>query len=308
MHTHAPPASLGTAFAWGVGLNLAYVGFEAGAGLYIGSLALLSDAGHNLSDVVSLVLVMVGFRLAKRKPTATFTYGFGKGTVLISLFNALLLLVGMGAVAYGAVERLLSHPALPEGAGMAWVAGIGIAVNGGSALLFFRHQHHELNAKGAFLHLAGDAAVSAAVMLAGIVLQYKDWPWLDPAVSLAVAALVVAATWGLLRDSLRLSLDGVPLSMDVPRLESLITQVDGVAGVHHLHVWPLSTTQAGLTAHILTQEADLARMEQIKAAIKHVLQHAGIPHATLEFELPGGDCQAHSHRSEEDHHEHDRHA
>lgn len=285
-HSHTTHVSdVGRSMRWAVGLNLGYAVFEGAAGLYIGSLAVLSDAGHNLSDVVGLLLSMLGLALARRAPTYTYTYGFGKGTILVSLANALLLLVAMGAVAYGAIERFHTLQQVP-GLDVAWIAGLGIAVNTGSALLFLREQS-ELNARLAFLHLAADAGVSAAVVLAGVAMAYYPVAWLDPAMSLLVAAVVVYSTWSTLKDSLRMSMDGVPPGMHLDELEKTIRSVKGVTDVHHIHVWPLSTTQTGLTAHIQTSAYDIVEIDRIKHAVKHALEHAGIHHSTLEFERVG---------------------
>lgn len=292
-HSHHPlparTAALDRAFVWGIALNVAFVAVEFAAGLWYGSMGLLSDAGHNLSDVAGLVLALVAFRLARRRPTARYTYGYKKSTVLISLLNSLLLLVAVGAIVAESIARL-RHPVPVAGAAVAWTAGAGVAVNGFTAWLFMKERRHDLNVRGAYLHMAADALVSVGVVVSGLVIRWTGWTPIDPLAGLAVAGVIVASVWSLLRDSLRLSLDGVPAGIDLRRIASLLAAEEGVEAVHHLHVWAISTTENALTAHVVV--ADFSRLEELKHRLKELLRGEGIAHATLEFEAAGTRCDA----------------
>lgn len=278
---HHEITSLNKAFIIGISLNLAFVVAEFLAGFWYNSLGLLSDAGHNLGDVASLVLAMLAFRLAKVHPTSSYTYGYKKSTVLVSLMNAVILLVAVGIIIAESITKLI-HPQPVEGDAIAWVAGIGVVINAVTAWLFMKDKDKDLNVKGAYLHMAADALVSIGVVVSGIVIAYTGLYIIDPIIGLAIAIVIIVSTWGLLRDSLRLSLDGVPAGTDIGKVEEVIHAVKGVKGVHHLHIWAISTTETALTAHISIE--DVSQMERIKQEIKHELQHAGVQHATLEFE------------------------
>ncbi|WP_300904765.1 cation diffusion facilitator family transporter [uncultured Alistipes sp.] len=290
-HAHHPhpsrTAALNRAFAWGIALNVAFVAAECVAGLWYGSIGLLSDAGHNLSDVAGLVLALVAFRLARRRPTARYTYGYKKSTVLISLLNSLLLLLAAVAIVVESILRL-RHPVPVVGAAVAWTAGAGVAINGFTAWLFMKERRHDLNVRGAYLHMAADALVSAGVVISGVVIGRTGWTPADPIAGLVVAAVIVASGWSLLRDSLRLALDGVPADIDPGRLEALIAAEEGVAAVHHLHVWAVSTTENALTVHVAV--GDLARLETIRRRLRERLREEGVAHATFEFETAGAPC------------------
>ncbi len=278
------------AFIIGIALNLVFVVVEFGAGMYLNSLALISDAGHNLSDVASLALAMLAFRLAKVKPNQTFTYGLRKSTILISLLNAIILLIVVGFIAWESVLRLKSTEAV-EGDSMAVVAGVGILINTITALLFFKNRKQDLNIKGAFLHLAADALVSVGVVATGIVIGFTDWYWLDTAVSLAIVVVILVSTWGLLRDSTVLALDGVPRGIDPNRVKEEILQFQEVKNVHHIHIWAMSTTENALTAHIIVaDDFNLSSFEPLKAKIHQVLYNLKIQHSTLEVELERESC------------------
>lgn len=286
-HAHAPTGAshLNRAFLAGIGLNLAFVAVEAVAGFTTGSLALLSDAGHNLSDVASLALSMLAFRLARIPPSSRYTYGYRKSTILISLLNAIILLIAVGAIGYEAIMRF-SHPVALAGGPVAIVAGIGIVINSVSALLFFRDKEKDLNVKGAYLHLVADALVSLGTVAAGLLMIYTRQYWIDTAVSLLVMAVIVYGTWGLLRDSLRLSLDGVPVGITVQEVEAAAKTVPGVADLHHVHIWAVSTTENALTAHVTVQPGLTAeQVATLKTKLKHVLHHMNITHCTLETEF-----------------------
>lgn len=291
-HHHHPGhgegiTSLNKAFIIGIALNSAFVVAEFAAGFWYNSLGLMSDAGHNLGDVASLVLAMLAFRLAKVHSNANYTYGYKKSTVLVSLLNAVILLVAVGIILSESIGKLI-HPRPVDGDAIAWVAGIGVVINAVTAWLFMKDKEKDLNVKGAYLHMAADALVSIGVVVSGVLIAHTGWYIVDPIIGILIALIIVYSTWGLLRDSLRLSLDGVPMGTNLAAVEKVMQEVPGVNGVHHLHIWPISTTETALTAHIVTDEID--RMECIKQELKNRLAEAGIAHATLEFEGVGSQC------------------
>ena len=289
-HSHAINAeSLNKAFIIGIVLNLAFVVIEFAAGFWFDSLALLSDAGHNLSDVVSLVLALLAFRLAKVKANERYTYGYKKSTILVSLLNAVILLVAVGAIVIESIHKL-SNPAVVPGGAIAWVAGVGVLINAFTAFLFMKDKEKDLNVKGAYLHMAADALVSVGVLVAGIVISRTGWYIIDPIIGLIVAVVILISTWNLLHDSLRLTLDGVPTSIDSQKVVEAIRALPGVDDVHHIHIWAISTTENALTAHIVLKQAE--DMQEVKHLIRHRLEDFGIGHATLEFEVPGEHCEA----------------
>ena len=289
-HSHAINAeSLNKAFIIGIVLNLAFVVIEFAAGFWFDSLALLSDAGHNLSDVVSLVLALLAFRLAKVKANERYTYGYKKSTILVSLLNAVILLVAVGAIVIESIHKL-NNPAVVPGGALAWVAGVGVLINAFTAFLFMKDKEKDLNVKGAYLHMAADALVSVGVLVAGIVISRTGWYIIDPIIGLIVAVVILISTWNLLHDSLRLTLDGVPTSIDSQKVVKAIRALPGVDDVHHIHIWAISTTENALTAHIVLKQPE--GMQEVKHLIRHRLEDFGIGHATLEFEVPGEHCEA----------------
>lgn len=289
-HSHAINAeSLNKAFIIGIVLNLAFVVIEFAAGFWFDSLALLSDAGHNLSDVVSLVLALLAFRLAKVKANERYTYGYKKSTILVSLLNAVILLVAVGAIVIESIHKL-NNPAVVPGGAIAWVAGVGVLINAFTAFLFMKDKEKDLNVKGAYLHMAADALVSVGVLVAGIVISRTGWYIIDPIIGLIVAVVILISTWNLLHDSLRLTLDGVPTSIDSQKVVEAIRALPGVDDVHHIHIWAISTTENALTAHIVLKQPE--GMQEVKPLIRHRLEDFGIGHATLEFEVPGEHCEA----------------
>lgn len=285
-HNHAPKlTNLNRAFILGIVLNAAFVFVEAATGFYTDSLGLLTDAGHNLSDVASLALAMLAFKLAKTKSSENYTYGYKKTTILVSLLNACILLIAIGGIGFEAFNRFF-NPEPVAGKTVAIVAGVGIAVNAFTAFLFFKDKEHDLNVKGAYLHLAADALVSLGVVIAGIVIYYTNWFWLDTVISVVIMAVIFMSSWGLLRDSLRLSLDGVPAGIDLNNVKTAIQNIPEVKKVHHIHVWAISTTENALTGHIVLDEALRPKQIQaIKNRIKHELEHQNIGHVTLETEF-----------------------
>ncbi|MDR0565615.1 MAG: cation diffusion facilitator family transporter [Prevotellaceae bacterium] len=289
-HHQLDMARTNRAFVIGIALNVAFVGVEVGMGFTTGSLALLTDAGHNLADVASLTIALLALKLAAARPKEQYTYGYKKATILAALANAVILLAAVGGIVYEAVERVLT-PVPVEGGVVAAVAGIGIAINAVTALLFFRDKDKDLNVKGAYLHLVADALVSVGVMVAGLAITFTAWYWLDSAISIVVAVVIFAGTWSLLKDTVRLSLDGVPQSISVSEVRKKMLGVPGVIDVHHLHVWGLSTTQAALTCHVvLHSEASLAEVSRIKADIRAGVTELGIQHATVEVESSLEQC------------------
>jgi cobalt-zinc-cadmium efflux system protein len=274
-------ADFSRAFALGIGLNVAFVAVEVVFGFRANSMALLSDAGHNFSDVLGLVVAWAGGALARRGSSPRFTYGLKKASILAALANALLLFVAVGAIGAEAVRRL-AHPSPAHGETIMVVAAIGIAINGMTAALFARGQH-DLNVRGAFLHMVADAAVSAAVVFAGLVILWTGQQWVDPVMSLAVAVVILWGSFGLLKESVWMSLAGVPEGIDVDQVEAALAAIDGVEAIHDLHVWPLSTTETALTAHIVTQRADYP--DALLASARAVLHDRfRIEHCTIQVE------------------------
>lgn len=279
--------SLNNAFIIGILLNSAFVVFEFVAGMVSSSAGLLSDAGHNLSDVASLLLALFAFRLTKVGSSKTFTYGYKKSTILISLLNALILLIAVGLIIYESVEKIV-NPITINGGTIAWVAAVGVVINGLTAWLFLKDKDKDLNVKGAYLHMAADALVSVGVVVSGIAIKLTGINIIDPIIGLAIAFAIIISTWNLLQDSVRLALDGVPSNIDTEELVSEIKAIDNIVDIHHLHVWAISTTENAATAHIVVN--DLNDMQRIKMAIKAEMAEHGIGHATLEFEEVGCEC------------------
>ena len=278
-HSHAP-ANFNAAFGIGIGLNIAFVAIEAFYGWKINSLALLADAGHNLSDVIGLVLAWGGALAGKLRPDARHTYGWKRASILAAFINALLLLVAMGSLAWEALHRLQSPQAV-EGVTIMVVAGIGIVVNTATALLFMRGRDSDLNIRGAFLHMAADALVSAGVVVAGGLALVYGWTWLDPVVSLVIAAIIVVSTWSLFRQSLHLLFDGVPESVDLHAVQSLLETLPGVAQVHDLHVWAMGTSEIAMTAHLVMPGGG-GDDAFLKHATEELHEHFEIRHVTLQ--------------------------
>lgn len=286
-HHHDRPFSLNRAFIVGIILNAGFVAAEFAAGFCYGSSGLLSDAGHNLGDVTGLVLAMLAFLLAGVRSNARYTYGYKKSTVLVSLLNAFLLFGTVGLILAESIGKLF-HPRPVDGNAIAWVAGAGMLVNGLTAWLFMKAREKDLNVRGAYLHMAADALVSAGVVVSGIVIRYTGWYLIDPLIGMAVATVILVSSRRLFTDSLRLSLDGVPRGVDSKRVGEIIGRTLGVSGFHHLHIWALSTTENALTVHIVS--GDMEHMEDLKSSLKDRLRLAGITHATLEFERPECVC------------------
>lgn len=281
-HDHARSGDFGRAFAVGIALNLAYVALEAGFGVFAGSLALLADAGHNLSDVLGLALAWGADRLARRPPTPRRTYGFKRVPILASLANAVLLLVAVGAIVLEAARRLAAPEPVATGL-VIWVAAAGVAVNTATALLFLSGRKGDLNIRGAFLHMAADAGVTVGVIVAALGIAWTGWLWLDPAVGLLIAAAILAGTWGLLRESAALAADAVPPGIDVAEVRAFLEGQAGVRRVHDLHVWALGTTEVALTAH-LEMPGGHPGDRFLDALQTGLAARFGIGHATFQVE------------------------
>jgi cobalt-zinc-cadmium efflux system protein len=282
-HTHGG-SNFKTAFWIGIILNSSFVVIEFIAGFYYNSLALLSDAGHNLSDVASLSLSLFAFRMSQSKATDRFTYGYHKSTILASLANAVILLIAVGSIGWEAIIRFM-HPVKTTGGVIAVVAGIGIVINALSAFFFFKDKDKDLNVKGAYLHLATDALVSLGVVIAGIIIVYTGLTWIDPLISLLIMIVVLYGTWSLLTESLRLSMDAVPEKIYIEKFKRLVNDMPGVIRMHHIHIWAMSTTKNAMTAHlILTSGLSEEKISEIKNILKHELEHHNIHHTTFETE------------------------
>jgi cobalt-zinc-cadmium efflux system protein len=293
-HHHHAPADFGRAFAIGTALNIVFVAVEAGYGFAAGSVALLADAGHNLSDVLGLLVAWGAATLAKRPASGRFTYGLKSSSILAALANGVLLLVAVGAILWEAVRRLADPPPVQAGV-LIWVAAAGIVVNTATALLFARGRHGDLNIRGAYLHMAADALVSAGVVVAGVVIAATGWRWIDPAVSLIIVAVILVGTTGLLRDAVTMALQAVPPGIDPAAVRAMLAGLPGVARVHDLHIWPMSTTENALTAHLVMPGGHPG--DAFLAEVQHRLTHDhAIGHTTLQIEIADArPCEPHHH-------------
>jgi cobalt-zinc-cadmium efflux system protein len=285
---HAPK-DFGRAFALGAALNVIYIVAEVILGVAAHSLALLADAGHNLSDVLGLLMAWGAAALSTQRPTVRHTYGYRRSSILAALFNALSLLVALGAVAWEALRRF-RQPAEVNSSIVIGAAAVGIAVNGVTAFLFMSGRKQDLNVRAAFLHMVGDAAVSAGVVLAGIIIAFTGWWWLDPAVSLAIVVIIFLGTWGLLRGSINLSMDAVPEGIDPAKVRECLHRLPGVRDVHDLHIWPMSTTETALTAHLVVPGYS-GDETLIRGATRALEEQFGIQHVTLQVERGDQECR-----------------
>lgn len=292
-HAHSHQVTLtkvNAAFIIGISLNFLFVVVEVITGLFIHSVSLLSDAGHNLADVAGLGLSLLAYRLLKVKPTDQFTYGYKKTSVIVALFNAVVLLISIGAIAYEAILRFI-HPEPLPGLSIAIVAGIGIFVNAISAFLFMKDKEKDINIKSAYLHLMFDALVSFGIVVGGVLIYFTHWYWLDSVLSIVIVLVLISGTWKLLLQSYRLSVDGVPENIDLDELKTIALKIPGVADMHHIHVWAISTTQNALTAHlVLADNVPVQDEKKIKHRLKHDLEHSNIQHSTLETEREADRC------------------
>lgn len=292
-HHHAGtlPSKVNTAFIIGIALNFLFVIVEVVAGFAVHSLSLLSDAAHNLADVGTLSLSLLAFRLLKVKPNNQYTYGYRKTSILVALFNSVVLLFSIGGIAFEAVQKSFEPPESLPGTTIAIVAGVGILINTITALLFFRDKEKDINIRSAYLHLLSDALVSAGIVVGGIVMYFTNWFWIDSLLSLVIAALILYSTWQLLKESLRLSLDGVPENIHLDEIRAVVTNMPGVMDIHHIHVWAISSTENAMTAHLVLANIMSHEEEQrVKSELKHALQHKNIQHITIETEREHDVC------------------
>ena len=287
-HHHAP-SNYNRAFAIGISLNVLFVLIEVYYGLVAHSMALLADAGHNLGDVLGLIIAWGATILTLRKPTTQHTYGWRRSSILAALLNSLILMLAIGAIAWESIQRL-SQPVATEGLTVIIVALLGAAINTATALLFMKDSGHDLNIRGAYLHMAADAAVSFGVALGGVVMLFTAWFWLDSVISLLIVGVIMISTWQLFRQSLDLAMDAVPDHVDLPAVKSYLQNLPEIKEVHDLHIWAMSTTETALTAHLVHCVSPLD--DQLTRAISHELQHRfQIQHTTLQFETDANLCQ-----------------
>ncbi len=297
-HHHVDPNGNGRAFALAIGLNTAFVAIEFTYGFIANSTALMADAGHNLSDVLGLMLAWGAAMLSKTAPTRRYTYGKRGSSILAALLNALLLMMACGAIGWEAVQRF-ANPAPVAGTTVAVVAAIGVAINGFSAWLFMAGSKDDINIRGAYQHMAADAALSLGVVVSGLIIMATGWNWLDPAVSIAIVLLIVASTWSLLSESMRMALAAVPDNVDAAAVGSFLRQRPGVREIHDLHIWAMSTTETALTAH-LVMPGGYPGDADIDAIVAQLKSGYGIAHCTLQVEMgtTSHDCALHDHGHE----------
>jgi len=273
----------------GIILNTAFVLAEVVGGFYTHSLSLLTDAGHNLSDVASLALALLAFKLSGVAKNSQYTYGYKRSTIVVSLLNAIILLAAVVLIAYEAAMRFM-HPEAVAGATIAWIAAAGILVNGITAWLFMQGKEKDLNVRGAYLHMAIDAVVSFGVVISGVVIYFTRWFWVDSVVSLIIVFVIIGGTWSLLKDSLRLSLDGIPKELNLEKVKAAMLKTKGILDVHHVHIWALSTTENALTAHLVIDQTAVTSFSHIKEDLRHELLHLDIQHSTFEPEFSVESC------------------
>lgn len=290
-HHHEISASMSKIFIFCIALNLLFVGIETVVGLLYNSVGLLSDAGHNLSDVFSLVLVLVAFRMSKAASTPQFTYGYKKTTILISLINALILLVAVGAIIIESIYKL-KNPQPISGIAISWTAGVGILINGLTTWLLMGGSKQDINVKGAYLHMLMDTLVSVGVVISGIIISYTDWVWIDPVIGIVLAIIIMFSTYNLLKESLLMTLDAVPSSVDKEHIIEDLRNYNKIESWHHLHIWAISTTDFAATIHIVLKE--LSDMENVKTEVREIFHKSGVHHCTIETETEGTECQAYS--------------
>lgn len=291
-HHHQPTVltNVSKAFVVGIVLNSVFVIIQASIGLHIKSLSLLSDAGHNFADVASLILSLIAFKLHKVKSNKNYTYGYKKTSIIVALINAIVLLISIIIIGYEAIIHIM-HPVVLSGKTIAWVALAGVFVNGISAIFFLQDKDKDLNIKSAFLHLAADALISLGIVIGGIIIYFTHLYWIDAVLSLLIAIVILISTWKLLRDSIKLSLDGVPDNINIEEINNTILKIDGIKSMHHLHIWAISTTENAMTTHIvLANDISIETEQKIKTELKHELKHQNIHHITVETERENTAC------------------
>lgn len=275
------------AFKWGIALNLAFVIVEFTAGYISRSVGLMSDAGHNLSDVASMALALMACILATRHATGKYTYGYKKSTILVSVANAVILLAAVVLIIAESIDKII-NPVEIEGEWIIIVAGAGVLVNGLTTWLFNRDRKQDLNIRATYMHMLADTLVSIGVIISGIIIKFTGWNIVDPVIGLVIAAIILYSTWDILKDSIRLAMDGTPEQFDTGDIAQRMSAIDGVESVHHIHIWAISTTEYALTSHVVIR--DLSQLPEIKSSLKAMLKETGIRHSTLEFEDTGHLC------------------
>ena len=280
-HQSQYSGNMGLAFTVGIILNILFVAVEFIVGKWYNSMGLLADAGHNLSDVGNLAISMAAFLLAKKRYSATFTYGFRKSTILASLLNALILFAAVVFIIVECIEKF-RHPQTVGGMAIMLTAGIGILINGGTVLFFQRDKEHDVNVKGAYLHMLADTLISAGVVISGVIIYFTNWTIIDPIVGMVIAGVIIVSSYPLLTESLRLVLDGIPSAVQAPELLNQLRHHNNVSDIHHCHIWAISTTENALTAHVVLK--DFAALEQTRAELHAESAEHGVTHATFEFE------------------------
>lgn len=280
-------ATVGKAFKWGIGLNLIFVAAEFFFGYISNSMGLMSDAGHNLSDVASMALALMACILAARQTSSRYTYGYKKSTILVSVANAVILIAAVGVIIAESISKIIEPEEL-KGNWIIIVAGIGVLINGFTTWLFTKDKEKDLNIKATYMHMLADTLVSVGVIISGIAIKVTGWNIIDPIIGIIIAVIILVSTWGLLRDSIRLALDAAPEQFDVDDVKEKMNGTEGVEEVHHIHIWAISTTEYAITAHVVI--ADMAGMNEVKARLKKLLEEIGIAHSTLEFEDTAHKC------------------
>ncbi len=292
-HHHTPSLQtnkLSKIFIISIALNLTYVIIELIFGFKYNSLALISDAGHNFFDAISLILAALAFYLQRKKPNKKITYGYKKTTIIAAFINSLLLLIAVGGIISQSIKRL-SEPAVTQGNIIASVAAVGVVINFITAFLFFKDSKKDINIKGAFLHLLADGLVSVGVVVSGLIISKTGLYWIDPVTGLIIGLLILKSSYGLLKESYYMSIDAVPLSINIDRIEEKLTEIDNVNSVHHIHIWPISSTETAFTGHIVVKDnLCLSELEEVKEKIKQMLKEEGISHSTIEFEYEEAGC------------------
>lgn len=281
-HSHEI-TNVNTAFLIGIALNTIFVITELVFGFTTSSLALISDAGHNATDVLSLLLSLFAFKMMKVKASEKYSYGYKKVSILVSLINAVFLIVTTFVIFYEGIRRI-SAPVEVQGKLISVIALLGVAINAISAWLFFRGKENDINVKSAYLHLLSDALVAFGVVVAGVIIYFTHWFWLDTAISFVIGVIILLSTWNLLNESIRLNLDGVPKNIDLEKIKTIIQNFPQIDNVHHIHIWPLSSSENAMTAHIVLKDNDLLKFEATKHQLKHELEHHNIHHTTFEVE------------------------
>ena len=283
-HSHSHEVTnVNTAFLIGIALNTAFVIIELVFGFATSSLALISDAGHNATDVLSLLLSLFAFKMMKVKASEKYSYGYKKISILVSLINAIFLIATTAVIFYEGIRRI-NEPVAIQGKLISIIAFIGILVNVISAWLFFKGKEKDINVKSAYLHLMSDALVAFGVVVAGVIIYFTHWFWLDTVISFVIGIIILAGTWNLLNDSIRLNLDGVPRNIELEKVKAIILHFPQIANVHHIHVWPISSSENAMTAHLVLKDNDLVKFEFVKHQLKHELEHYNIHHTTFEIE------------------------